>query len=128
MPPVVIVDTSVYLNILNVPGFNQDRDAVEGRFRQLADDGANLLLPMGAIFETGNHIADVHDGRQRRRYATVFADQVRKALNGEAPWTLASLPEADELMHWLDSFPSPPLFEIFQKNLAPTSPWKKSVL
>ena len=28
MPPIVLVDTSVFLNVLNVPGFSQDRDTV----------------------------------------------------------------------------------------------------
>ncbi len=97
MPPVVIIDTSVFLNILNVPGFNQDRDAVEDRFRQLVDDGANLLLPMGAVLETGNHIADVRDGRQRRRHAAVFVDQVRRAMNGETPWTPTPLLDPDQM-------------------------------
>ena len=42
MPPVVIVDTTVFLNFLNVPGCNQNRDAVLARFSQLLDEGANL--------------------------------------------------------------------------------------
>ena len=95
MPPIVIVDTSVLLNVLAVPGFSQDRDTVLDRFGELVDAGASILLPLGAVFETGNHIADVPDGRQRRRYAAAFTDQVRQALKREAPWTLAPLPDAD---------------------------------
>ena len=49
MPPIIIVDTSVLLNVLDVPGFNQDRDAVLEEFGALFDAGANLLLPMGAF-------------------------------------------------------------------------------
>ena len=85
MPPVVIVDTSVLLNVLDVPDFNQDRDTVLDRFGKLVDAGANFLLPLGTVLETGNHIADTRDGQRRRRHATLFADQVRKALKGEAP-------------------------------------------
>lgn len=78
MPPVVIVDTSVLLNVLDVSGFNQDRNAVLHRFGELVDAGANFLLSLGTVLETGNHIADIRDDQRRRRHATVFADQVRK--------------------------------------------------
>ena len=64
MPPIVIVDTSVLLNVLDVPGFNRDRGTVLDRFEELVDDGANLLLPMGAVFETGNHVAHLPGGQQ----------------------------------------------------------------
>ena len=57
MLDIVIVDTSVFLNVLDVPGFNQDREADLARFRELIEAGANLLLPIAAIFEAGNHIA-----------------------------------------------------------------------
>ena len=126
MPPVVIVDTGVLLNILDVPGFNQDRDAVLDRFRQLVDDGANLLLPMGAVFETGNHIADVRDGRQRRFHASVFTDQVRKALNGEAPWTLSPLPDADQLAVWLDTFLDDAMRGLGMVDLSIKKEWERA--
>lgn len=60
------------LNVLDVPSFNQDRGKVLADFGALVDAGASLLLPLAAIFETGDHIADLRDGRQRRRYAEVF--------------------------------------------------------
>ena len=105
MPPVVIVDTSVFLNVLNIPGFNQDHEAVLDRFRELVEEEANFLLPMGTVLETGNHIADIPDGRQRRRYAIAFTDQTRRALRKEAPWTLTPLPDTTQLRDLLDGFP-----------------------
>ena len=57
MSDIVIVDTSVLLNVLDVPAFNQDRAEVFERFGELLDADANFLLPMAAIFETGDHIA-----------------------------------------------------------------------
>lgn len=59
MPPIVIVDTSVLLNVLDVPGFNQHRVDVLERFGEFVEGAANLLLPIGAVFETGNHIAQL---------------------------------------------------------------------
>ena len=92
MPHVVIVDTTVLLNILNVPGRNGDREDVIADLGRLLEEGANLLLPMGAVFETGNHIARLPDGNLRREYAEVFRDEVEKALSGSAPWVPAELP------------------------------------
>ena len=51
MSAIVIVDTSVLLNVLDVPAFNQDRDEILTQFRELLDSGASFLLPMAAIFE-----------------------------------------------------------------------------
>lgn len=65
MQSVILVDTSVLLNILNVPGLNQDHEAIMDEFEELVESGVNLLLPVGAVFETGNHIARLADGRQR---------------------------------------------------------------
>ena len=126
MSPVVIVDTSVLLNVLDVPGFNQDRDAVLDRFGELVDAEANFLLPLGTVMETGNHIADIRDGQRRRRHATVFADQVRKALKGEAPWALAPLPDADELVRWLDTFPDEAMRGLGMVDLSIVKEWDRA--
>ena len=126
MPPIVIVDTSVFLNFLNVPGCNQNRDAVLVRFGQLLDEAANLLLPMGAVFETGNHIADVRDGRQRRRYAAVFSDQVRKAQQGEAPWTLVPSPDGDRLRDLLNRFPEDAMRGLGMVDLSIVEEWERA--
>ena len=105
VPHVVIVDTTVLLNILNVPGRNDDREDVIADLGRFLEEGANLLLPMGAVFETGNHIARLPDGSQRREYAEVFRDEVGKALSGSAPWVPTELPGAYEVASWLADFP-----------------------
>ena len=105
MSDIVIVDTSVLLNVLDVPAFNQDRTEVFAQFKELLDSGANFLLPMATIFETGDHIADLRDGRQRRRYAEVFRDRIREALEGKAPWVPIQFPDSTQLADWLENFP-----------------------
>ena len=84
------------------------------------------MLPLGAVFETGNHIADVPDGRQRRRYAASFTGQVRRALNREAPWTLAPLPNADQLMGWLDTFPDDAMEGLGMVDLSIKKEWERA--
>ena len=105
MSEIVIVDTSVLLNVFDVPAFNQDRDAVFGQFEELVDAGASFLLPMAAVFETGDHIADLSDGGWRRCYAEIFRNKIREALAGEAPWVPIRFPDSQQLAKWLESFP-----------------------
>ena len=57
MSDVVIVDTSVLLNLLNVPQHNDHRDLEVQQFKQFVQTGASLLLPIAVVFEAGNHIA-----------------------------------------------------------------------
>ena len=57
MSAIVLLDTSVYLNILDVPGWNQERDTILDEFEIRVGDDDIFLLPMATIWETGNHIA-----------------------------------------------------------------------
>ena len=78
MSDIVIVDTSVLLNVLDVPAFNQDRAEVFAQFKDLLDSDASFLLPMAAIFQAGDHIADLRDGRERRINSRRIPDGGRK--------------------------------------------------
>ena len=106
MSEVLVVDTTIFLNVLDVPGRNQHRQEVFAQFRALGADGAVFLLPVATVIESGNHIARIGDGRLQRRYAERFCDDVRRALNRESPWNLAPLPDEGGLSSWLDGFPN----------------------
>ncbi len=82
------IDTSVLLNILNVPGRDQQRDKVMRELKELLDQrGKNaLILPFATIIETGNHIAHCGDGNQRRKAAVKFSECIDKTINNKAPW------------------------------------------
>ena len=77
---VCIVDTGVFLNVLDVPGRNERRDTVLKQLGKRIGERWNLLLPMAAIIETGNHIGHLSDGSQRRRFAELFCTQVVKSI------------------------------------------------
>ncbi|WP_052847813.1 hypothetical protein [Streptomyces avicenniae] len=86
---VEFVDTSVLCNLLEIPGKSQHRDKVQEQLRQkLAARDCDLLLPMTAVIETGNHIAQLADGRVRRSCADRFAAVLRMVADGRAPWVL----------------------------------------
>ena len=88
MSDIVIVDSTILLNVLDIPAFNQDREAVLAEFETLLEADDHLFLPMAAVLETADHIADLSDGGERRRCAIRFRDRVLEALRDEPPWSL----------------------------------------
>ncbi len=105
MSAVCIIDTSVFLNLLNVPGKNQDLESIVRSFQEYTDLNVTFILPMATIIETGNHIAQNGDGGTRRKTAQRFCDAVRGAFTGEAPYQPSEFPSSAEVLTWLDKFP-----------------------
>lgn len=105
MSDIVLLDTSVYLNVLDVPGFNQDRGVVLNEFERSITAGDYFLLPLAAVWETGNHIADLANGQTRRRYAKKMVTDVTKAFQGQVPYRATHFPDRDEFLTWLGDFP-----------------------
>lgn len=85
---VVFMDTSVLLNLLDVPRKNQDRHTVAEKYTKLVADDCRLILPVTAVIETGNHIAQLPDGNARRLCAKKFAAMLREVVENRSPWTL----------------------------------------
>ena len=81
------IDTSVLVNILDIPGMNQDREMVLNEYEVLIlESGNTFILPLATIIETGNHIAHINDGSMRRIKGIEFADMLMKIANDESPW------------------------------------------
>lgn len=83
---VLFIDTSVLCNIIDVPGRNQHRDKVRAEFRDLIDEGVNFVIPVTAVIETGNHIANASG--DRRAAANRLAELLEEATLNNAPWQL----------------------------------------
>jgi len=105
MSSICLIDTSIFLNFLNVTNCNQDRELVLKDYKIYVESGCTFLLPMATVIETGNHIAQNGDGRIRRETAIRFVEQVKAAFKGEAPWSLTQFLEAKEMLLWIDNFP-----------------------
>lgn len=106
MSAIVLVDTSILLNVVDVPGRNQQREEVLTVLAARINDGDHLFIPMAAIIETGNHIAHISDGGARRSVAQRFALAVRDALDDVAPWKPLNFPRREDLSAWLVQFPN----------------------
>lgn len=82
-----IIDTSVLVNILDIPNMNQNHEEAMEEFERLIEsDQDTLILPLATIIEAGNHIAHISNGNSRREKAELFAKYLEKTAKGEAPW------------------------------------------
>ena len=106
MSAICLIDTSIFLNLLQVPGRCQDKKQVFEDFKQYIGNGCTFILPMATIIETGNHIAQNGDGNLRRQTAQRFCTAVREAFNGEAPYRPSDFPQSSDILQWLDEFPA----------------------
>lgn len=85
---VKFIDTSVMLNLLEVPEMCSDTEVVKQQWKDVLDAGDVLILPVATIIETGNHIAHIANGNIRRQIARTFGGYLQKTAEGEAPWQL----------------------------------------
>lgn len=105
MTALCILDTSVFVEILRVPVKAKRWAATADELREKIKAEESLFLPMATIIETGNHIGQNGDGRERRDAAERFVEQVRLALAGESPFQPMDFLEAAQLHQWLTEFP-----------------------
>jgi hypothetical protein len=105
MSAICLIDTSIFLEILDVPRKAARHEDVISELQAKMENGETLFLPMATILETGNHIAQNGDGKQRRSCALNFVSQVQDALNGKSPFKPVSFLEKEHLQEWLSEFP-----------------------
>ncbi len=104
---VALIDTSVFCELLGIPGKSSDPLAFRAEFKAKIDVGEILLLPMTTIIEAGNFIGQCSpDGGIRRHHADLFIASVLTAIDGEAPFTPTPFPDPDDLRDWLAEFPN----------------------
>jgi len=104
---ICIVDTSVVLELLNVPGKASQHEAVTAEFEQRLGAREEFLLPIAVLVETGNHVAQLklQDGGARRRSAELFREFAAKALDGAMPFVPTPFPSRADVAAWLNDFP-----------------------
>lgn len=117
MSSICLIDTTIFLNLLNVPHCTQHKKLVEKDYKLYVNADCELMLPMATVIETGNHIAQNGDGRVRRNTAIRFVENIIAACNDEAPWSLAEFPDKKEILLWIHKFP-----DEAGKNKSPSKP------
>lgn len=124
MRSIIILDTSIFLKLLKVPVDSRDTQGVLDELEEHINRGASLLLPIAAIIETGNRIARLDNGNQRRHYAGIFIEQVSMALAGDAPWQPTAMPDTESLVAWLADFPDQAMRGISIADLTLIKEWE----
>ncbi|NJL11672.1 MAG: hypothetical protein HC913_00710 [Microscillaceae bacterium] len=107
MPPKPIlwlIDTSILVNILNFPDFNQDYEKVIKDFEERIKNGDTFLIPYATFVETGNHLAKLK-GNLRFEFAKIFSKLVLSVLAQEAPFRALQFPDAEIIQEWIQDFP-----------------------
>ncbi len=82
------IDTSIMLNLLEVPDRCDDKELVKQEWKEVLQRKETLIMPIATIIETGNHIAHISDGTVRRTVTMKFAEFLKKTADSKAPWTL----------------------------------------
>jgi len=81
----VFVDTSIMLNLLDVPKRNDERAKVQAELRKWQSQNATFILPVTTILETGNAVAKI-DGGSRWGFIETFVQILEYAVAGTSPW------------------------------------------
>lgn len=84
MRVVQFIDTSVLVELLNVPGLNSRHAEVAKEMERRIDAGVTFVLPVTTIIETGNHISQC--GGDRRGAAKRFVQALELARTAAPPW------------------------------------------
>jgi predicted nucleic acid-binding protein len=103
-PNIWIIDTSIFLNILDIPGSNSDRSTVLSEFKERIKAEDLFFLPFIVLVETGNPIAKL-SGNLKYEKAKDFVQHVKSALNNEAPYKTIKFPDREDFLDWLEGFP-----------------------
>lgn len=125
MRAICLMDTTVFVEFLEVPAKSSQSHEIVTDVRKKVELGEKLFLPMATILETGNHISQNGDGRQRRRCAERFVKQVTFAIDGQSPFTPINFLEADDMRNWLFEFPDSAMQETGLGDLSIIHDWKR---
>ena len=105
MSNVHFIDTSVLVELLNIPKMNNHHEQAKAEYEDLVAKGDTFVLPIAVLVETGNHIAHISDGNIRYKVACLFSSLVEKAARSEDNWnTIPEIP-MDTLETIMNQFP-----------------------
>ena len=83
---VTFIDTSVLCELLEVPGMCDQHEDIRAEFELRDEAGERFVIPITAVIETGNHIAQA--AGDRRAVAERFVRFLSAAGSGQAPFTV----------------------------------------
>jgi len=115
MRKVLIIDTSILCVYLGVPGKDTcgsdknkwDKKRIDELLQKEEKESSTFVLPVAAIIETGNHIAQ--SSSKRYEMAQALAEIMKKAADEKTPWAAfthqSELWEAEGLKKLAEEWP-----------------------
>ena len=103
------VDTCVLTNLLDIPGFNQDRDEVRKKYEEKKKTHDIFVLPIATLVETGNHIAQSKGNK--RKIAQDFRDLVLNAIQGTSNFVVTPEITLEQIGEIMEGFPDSVVLE-----------------
>ena len=98
------VDTSVLVNLLKVPFMCDQYDELKQEYDRCFANKDIFVLPMAAIVETGNHIAQIQDGNKRWEVMERFISLVKNACQQNNNMSVMPNLSYEEIQNALLSF------------------------
>lgn len=105
MSTVHFIDTSVLVELLNIPGMNERYEEAKKEYELLNENLDVFVLPLAVLIETGNHIAHIPDGNKRHEIAEKFTAITKRAIKAESNWNIIPEIPISILERILDQFP-----------------------
>lgn len=104
MTDICILDTTILLNILDVPNRNNERNNVMADFKTYIESDCRFIIPFVVAVEAGNHISQNGDGTIRRQTARRFVDMMQSTFNGISPFEISDFELKLEWQKWITEF------------------------
>lgn len=104
MADICLLDTSILLNILNVPNRNNEKDKVRADFQTYIESNCRFIIPFVVAVEVGNHISQNGNGVTRRQAARRFVDMMQRTFSGELPFEISDFDLKSEWQNWISEF------------------------
>ena len=104
MTDICILDTTILLNILDVPNRNNEKNSVMADFKTYIESNCRFIIPFVVAVEVGNHISQNGDGTMRRQAARRFVDMMQKTFNGNLPFEISDFELKLEWQKWISEF------------------------
>ena len=91
MGAICLIDTSIFLEVLNVPQKANQHKFIMELLKEKINEGETLFLPMATILETGNHIAQNLNSAQRLTASKVGSLSSQTCISSEITSVLNAL-------------------------------------
>lgn len=104
MSTVHFVDTSVLVELLNIPGMNDRHEQAKAEYESLVVNQDTFVIPIAVLVETGNHIGQIADGGKRYEISDKFSKIIKKAICSEDHWNVVPELPVSVLENMMSSF------------------------